>query len=184
MSATHTRDAPALIAAEYRRRSVSGSARVVSSVTYMTVRPSPTANVMASSVRRSSWSIVHPSAYWRSGLEPMNVQHSIARPARCEIAAIGSMSATTVRAAQLAATESRAAAISRASRSTSRTTCGPAPGRPRSAVSMPSRSMRCRISSFCSIVGHRTDGDCRPSRSVSSFRMTVGGLRSAVRFQS
>ncbi len=184
VSATHTRDAPALIAAEYRRRSVSGSARVVSSVTYMTVSPSPTANVIASSVSRSSWSIVQPSAYCRSGLEPMNVQHSIARPARCEMRAIGSMSARTVRAAQLAFTASRSAAISRARRSTSRTTCGPAPGRPMFAVSMPSRSIRWRISSFCSIVGHRTDGDCRPSRSVSSSSMTVSGFRSAVRFQS
>ncbi len=30
----------------------------------------------------------------------MNAQHSIGRPVRCEISAIGSMSATTVRAAQ------------------------------------------------------------------------------------
>ena len=49
----------------------------------------------------------HPSAYCRSGLEPMNAPHSIGIPARCEISAIGLMSATSVRAAQLAATRSR-----------------------------------------------------------------------------
>ena len=175
VSAMQTRFAPARIAVEYSRRSVSGSARVVSSVTYMTGSPSPTANVIASSVSFSSWSSVQPSAYCRSGLEPMNVQHSIARPARCEISTIGLMSAITVRAAQLAWTCSRWSAISRASRSTSRTTCGPAPGRPMSAVSMPSRSIRCRIRSFSSIVGHRTDGDCSPSRSVSSSSITGAG---------
>ena len=43
--------------------------------------------------------------------------------------------------------------ISRARRSTSRTTCGPAPGSPMSAESMPRASIRCRMRSFCSMVG-------------------------------
>ena len=58
-------------------RSVSGCARVVSSVTYITRRPSRTANVIASSVLRSSQSSVQPSAYWRIGELPMKQQHSI-----------------------------------------------------------------------------------------------------------
>ena len=81
-----------------------------------------------------------------------------------------------------------ASTISRASRSTSPTTCGPAPGRPMSAVSMPSRSIRWRISIFCSMVGVRTDGDCSPSRSVSSSsRIGPGGCDArpgSTRFQS
>ena len=79
----------------------------MSSVTYMTGRPSRTAKVMASSVSLRSWSMPHPSAYCRSGLEPMNAPHSIGMPTRCEISAIGLMSATSVRAAQLAATRRR-----------------------------------------------------------------------------
>ena len=43
VSAMQTRVAPARIAVEYSARSVSGSARVVSSVTYITGSPSPTA---------------------------------------------------------------------------------------------------------------------------------------------
>ena len=38
--------------------------------------------------------------------------------------------------------------------------CGPAPGSPRAAVSIPSRSMRWWIRSFSSMLGHRTAGDC------------------------
>ena len=95
------------------------------------------------------------------------------------------MSATVVRAAQLARTRSFASTISRASRSTSCTTCGPAPGRPMSAVSMPSRSIRWRISIFWPMVGVRTDGDCNPSRSVSSSRSTLAGFAGApILFQS
>ncbi len=184
VSEMHTRFAPARIAVEYRARSESGSARVVSSVTYITGRPSPTAKVIASSVSFSNWSRVQPSAYCRSGLDPMNVQHSIGIPARCETSAIGLISAITVRAAQFACTLNRPFAISRASRSTSRTTWAPAPGKPISAVSIPSRSIRCRIFSFSSIDGHRTEGDCSPSRRVSSSRRTVTGFWSALRFQS
>ena len=83
----------------------------------------------------------------------MNAQHSIGTPVRCWISAIGLMSATTVRAAQLARIRSRPSPIARASRSTSLATCGPAPGRPMSAVSMPSASMCRRMSIFWSMVG-------------------------------
>ena len=54
VSAMQTRVAPARIAVVYSARSVSGSARVVSSVTYITGSPSPTANAIASSVSFSS----------------------------------------------------------------------------------------------------------------------------------
>jgi hypothetical protein len=136
-------------------------------------------------VQRSRCSIVQSSAYSRIGLEPMKQQHSIGTPVRCWISAIGCTSATTVRAAQFALMRSLAVPISRARRSTSRTTCGPAPGRPMSAVSTPMPLRRWRISSFCSIEGARTDGDCSPSRSVSSSSITSGGFGAgASRFQS
>ena len=46
-------------------------------------------------------------------------------------------------------------------------------------------AIRCRISIFCAIVGVRTDGDCSPSRSVSSSSMTRFGLAGApILFQS
>jgi hypothetical protein len=148
VSATQMRLAPAEIAHEYSARSVSGLARVVSSVTYITSSPSLTANVMASSVVLSRKSSVQPSVNWRIGDEPMKVAHSIGTPVRCAISATGRMSLMCVRAAQLAFTASRAELISRASRSTSQATWGPAPGRPMSAVSMPSASIRWRILIF------------------------------------
>ena len=55
VSAMQTRDAPARIAAVYSVRIDSGSARVVSSVTYITDRPSFTAKPIASSVWRSRY---------------------------------------------------------------------------------------------------------------------------------
>ena len=66
--------------------------------------------------------------------------------------------------------------ISRASRSTSRTTCGTGAGQADVRRVDAERSIRCRISIFCSIVGQRTDGDCRPSRSVSSSSITGRGV--------
>ena len=114
----------------------------------------------------------------------MKAQHSIGMPTRCEISTIGLMSASSVRAAQLGVIRRRWSTISRASRSTSATTCGPAPGSPMSAVSIPSSSIRCRSRSFCSMTGLRTDGDCSPSRSVSSSSMTDRAVASLVRFQS
>ena len=108
----------------------------------------------------------------------MNVQTSIGSPVCWVISATGSMSRTMVRAAQFARIRSRESTISRASRVTSATTWGPAPGRPMSAVSMPSWSMSRRISILRSISGALTEGDCRPSRSVSSSNWIANGGRS------
>ena len=101
VSQTQTRPAPARIAVVYMRRMWSGCARVVSSVTYMTGRPSLTASATASSERRSIRSKSQSSAYWRIGEEPMKQDTSIGMPTFCEISMIGRMSASTVRAAQL-----------------------------------------------------------------------------------
>ncbi len=121
VSAMHTRDAPARIAVEYSARSESGSARVVSSVTYITVSPCLTAKLTASSVSRWSLSSVQSSAYCRIGLDPMNVEASIVRPVRCEISAMGAMSAMHGPARHNRRAPSGApSTISRASRSTSR----------------------------------------------------------------
>ena len=174
VSATQTRDGAGADRRRIQRRSVSGSARVVSSVTYITGRPSPTANAIASSVSCSSWSMVHPSAYCRSGLDPMKAQHSIGMPARCEISRDRAMSAIDgpggavrldrqPRRRDLARQPLDVADDVRRRRRAGR--C--------SAVSMPRRSMRCRIRTFCSIVGQRTEGDCSPSRSVSSSSITA-----------
>jgi hypothetical protein len=86
--------------------------------------------------------IVQLSAYRRIGEEPMNVHTSIGIPTFCDTSITGVMSCRSVRAAQFARTRSLAVAISWARRITSWTTCGPAPGRPMSAVSMPRRSIR------------------------------------------
>jgi enoyl-CoA hydratase/carnithine racemase len=88
---------------------------------------------------------------------------------RCDTSMMGWMSARTVRAAQLGWMESRESTISRASASTSRTARGPAPGRPMSAEAIPSSAIRCSRRIFSSIEGSVTEGDCSPSRSVSSF---------------
>ena len=53
-----------------------------------------------------------------------------------------------IRAAQFARIFNRPSTIARASRSTSSAIFGPAPGSPMSAVSMPSTSIRCRMSIF------------------------------------
>src|SRR6266581_4581453 len=107
VSARHIRPAPQSMAARYSAVSVSGRARVVSSVTYMTGRPCRTAYVTASSVERRIRSRVQSSAYCRMGDDPMNVAASIRTPSSSEIRTIGSMSITTVRAAQLGASGSR-----------------------------------------------------------------------------
>ena len=157
----------------------------MSSVTYITWRPCFTANVTASRVCASIMSSVQFSAYWRMGEEPMNVHTSIGRPVLCETSTTGSMSRSMVRAAQFAAMDSFAETISCASRVTSRTTCGPAPGSPMSAVSMPNWSIRWRIRIFWSMSGVRTEGDCSPSRSVSSSSSTgVAAGVSSIVFQS
>ena len=79
------------------------------------------------------------------------------------------MSFSWVRAAQLGLIFSLARPISRARASQCATARGPAPGRPMSSMLMPTASIRCRISIFSSMEGSRTEGDCRPSRSDSSF---------------
>ena len=115
--------------------------------------------------------MVHPSAYWRIGLEPMKAQHSIGNPTFCEIAAIGSMSAMTVRARSSPGSASR-----RRSRAPAARRRGP--------HADPRRGGRCpgvdakllhEMEDFeLLIVGADTDGDCSPSRSVSSSRSTRG----------
>jgi hypothetical protein len=142
VSVTQTRWTPSRTASPYRRRIVSGCARSVSSVTYITGRPASTAKRIASADWRTRNSSSHPSAYWRIGDEPMNTQASAATPVRSAISTIGSMSRITVRAAQFGVIDSLASAISRHSASTSAAARGPAPGSPTSAVSMPSASIR------------------------------------------
>ena len=187
VSQTQTRLAPARIAVVYIPRMWSGCARLVSSVTYMTGRPSLTASATASSERRSMRSKSQSSAYWRIGDEPMKQDTSIGIPTFWEISMIGMMSAATVRAAQFGRIFILPRTISCARRVTVSTTCGPAPGSPMSAESIPSASMRWRMRIFWSIDGLLTDGDCRPSRSVSSSSSTfprAGDAAPPARFQS
>src|SRR6267142_2656067 len=89
------------MAVVYRARIVSGFALLVSSVTYMTGMPCPTAKETASSVIFRSLSSVQSSAKNRTDDEPMKVQASMGMPARCEISMMGTMSFRRVRAAQL-----------------------------------------------------------------------------------
>ena len=120
--------APQLIAVEYSRFTVSGSQRLVSSVTYMTSRPSETAYLTAFSVVCSRKSSVHPSVKRRIGLDPMKVAASMRRPVFCTISAMGRMSFSCVRAAQLARIFILCATISRASAVTASTARGPGAG--------------------------------------------------------
>ena len=177
------------MAVPYKALRASGLARVVSSVTYITGRPCFTAYVTASSVDARIRSRVQSSAYCRMGDDPMNVAASIAIPTSSATRTIGSMSAITVRAAQLGASGSRASRISVASARTCSTTRGPAPGKPMSAATMPRSAMRWSRRCLTSSAGSRTEGDCRPSRSVSSFRSTRARVQSKdvappARFQS
>ena len=144
----------------------------------MTGRPCETANVTASSDAFCMRSSVQSSAYWRIGEEPMNVAASILIPISSETRTIGSMSATTVRAAQLGAIGSLWSRISRASARTCSTTRGPAPGNPMSAATIPKSAIRCSSRFLTSREGSVTDGDCNPSRSVSSFKSTRARLQS------
>ena len=148
VSARQMRPAPHSIAVVYSSRSVSGWDRVVSSVTYMTSRPSETAKVTASSVARRSMLDCQPSAYFRIGELPRKAPTSNRSPVACEISTIGSMSALTVRAAQLAEIGRSLSTISLASPSTASRARGPAPGRPMSAAWIPSSTIRCRSFRF------------------------------------
>ena len=147
----------------------------MSSVTYITGSPSRTANPTASRVKRRMWSRSHSSAYWRIGLEPMKTQASIRAPVFCDTSTIGWMSTIMVRAAQFGWMRRPWSTISRQRRRTASCWRLPAPGRPTFAVSMPSRSIRCRSSTLSSTGGSVTEGLCRPSRSVSSSSITPRG---------
>ena len=183
------RVAPQLIAAPYSALSVSGRARVVSSVTYITGSPALVANVTASSVEARILSRVQSSVYWRIGEEPMNVAASILIPTSSAMRTIGSTSAITVRAAQFGKIGSWWSRISCARARTCSTTRGPAPGSPMSAATIPRSAMRCSSRRLTSIGGSFTDGDCSPSRRVSSLRSTRARDQSkgddpSARFQS
>ncbi len=106
----------------------------------------------------------------------MNVAASMPMPISWLMRTIGSMSRITVRAAQLGAIGSRWSAISRASARTWSTIRAPAPGRPRSAATMPSSAIRWSSRSLSSSEGSCTEGDCSPSRRVSSFRSTCAAV--------
>ena len=118
----------------------------------------------------------------------MNIATSIGIPTLSATRWMGSMSETTVRAAQLGRIRIRLSAISRARRRTWSSTWGPAAGRPMSAEWMPRSSIRWSTSIFLSSDGETTEGLCSPSRRVSSFRRTGFGGNQAVpgsgRFQS
>src|SRR6266403_2245669 len=109
--------APFRMAVEYSRLTVSGSVRMVSSVTYMDGRPLSTANLTAFSVVRSRCSTVQSSTRRRIGLEPRNVAASMAMPTACDTSTMGRISFSRVRAAQLGLMFIRCVAISRASAS-------------------------------------------------------------------
>ena len=80
VSQTQTRPAPARMAVVYICRMWSGCARIVSSVTYITGRPSRTARDTASSVMRNIRSRSQSSVYCRIGEEPMKQATSIGKP--------------------------------------------------------------------------------------------------------
>jgi len=124
--------APYAIAVAYNRFTVSGSHRLVSSVTYITSSPRETAYFTAFSVVCKRKSSVHPSVKRRIGLDPMNAATSMGSPVFCTISAIGRMSFSWVRAAQLARIFILCVIISRASAVTASTARAPAPGSPRS----------------------------------------------------
>src|ERR1700722_18135401 len=84
--------APQLIAVVYRRFTVSGSQRLVSSVTYIESRPSETAYLIAFSVVSKRKSSVQFSVKRRIGLDPMKVAASMGSPVFWTISAIGGMS--------------------------------------------------------------------------------------------
>ena len=180
VSHRQTRCAPASMAAVSSTRRSSGDERTVSSVTYITGRFSPTAKPTASLVKRRMWSRSHSSAYWRTGLEPIKTQASMGMPVSWLTSAMGWMSTIRVRAAQLGRMFIRLSEISRQSRVTDSSCLLPAPGKPISAVSMPSRSIRWSISTLVSSDGSITEGDCSPSRSVSSSSITCSGQDTAL----
>jgi len=119
VSARQMRRAPASMAVLNSVSSVSGALRVVSSVTKVTSRPCLTVNSTASRVRRTNRSRSHSSTYRRMGLEPRKVSTSTLRPVFSTMSTIGSMSETSVRAAQVGSMGSRSRTISLTRSSTS-----------------------------------------------------------------
>ncbi len=93
------RAAPRSTASENKARSVSGLARVLSSVTKVTGRSAWRAASIALFERESKNSKSQSSATARIGLEPMNSEASIAIPARCDTSAIAATSEAMVRPA-------------------------------------------------------------------------------------
>ena len=177
VSAMQMREAPASIAVVNSRRSVSGSERVVSSVTYITAQPlrarqsRPLPRCSAAGDRR-----VQSSAYWRIGLDPMKQQHSIGRPVRWTMSAIGWMSAIDrARGAVGLDPQTATRRSSRASVSTSRDDVRTGAGQ--ADVGGIDADLIEQVQDAQLLVDRRarTDGDCSPSRSVSSLRITIGG---------
>ena len=106
----------------------------------------------------------------------MKAQHSIGMPVRCEISAIGWMSAMT--RARGAVGRDLQPLVRDLARQPLDVPHDVRPGAGQADVGGvdAERSIRCRMRSFSSMVGQRTDGDCSPSRSVSSSSRTVGGF--------
>ena len=182
VSHTHTRLAPASIAVAYSARTCSGVARVVSSVTNMHGNPFLVAKDTASFTRPSIFWKSQSSAYWRIGDEPMKAHTSIGTPVRWTMSTTGSMSLTTVRQATFGRILSFNISFER--RSMCSRARGPAPGRPTLAVWMPSLSIRWMRATLSSRSGSRTEGDCRPSRRVSSSNWIVPAAFQSGWFQS
>jgi len=172
VSDTQIRLAPAAIAVSYSFWSVSGSARVVSSVTNITGRPALTSVATLVSTLFSMASMVQSSANRRIGDEPINVQLSIARPASVDASIAARTSSGCVRMAMLGRRR-LSFVVSFARATIAARACGDAPGRPMSALSIPSASMRWRRRFLMSSGGFRIEGPCRPSRSVSSSSSTA-----------
>ena len=126
---------PHSIAAVSSSRRSSGVSAIVSSVTYMTSRPSAHGEARSPPrVCRRMTVRSHSSAYWRIGLLPMKMQASIGTPVRCDD--VGDRLDVGDHACGRRSWPGCAAAwsaISRHSRSTASRWRGPAPGRPMSA---------------------------------------------------
>src|SRR5258708_37332284 len=116
---------PEVRAVAYRRFTVSGSQRLGSSLTYIESSPRETAYFTAFSVVVSRKSSVQFSVKRRIGLDPINVAASIGRPVFWTISAMGRMSFSCVRAAQLARIFSLLVTISCATAVTASTALDP-----------------------------------------------------------
>ncbi len=140
MSDAQIRLAPAPMAVSYSVTSVSGSARVVSSVTNMTGRPFFTARLTDSSTCLRITSTDQLSTTRRIELDPMNAHVSIATPDSTAARIAPWISVGCVRTATFGVILSFA--VSFASATTVASACGDAPGSPMSALEIPSWSIR------------------------------------------